>query len=247
VDYNISSTYDRELSFPHNIAILPRHPAHVMTPLLSSSGVTFSSSTEELGISKETAAILDDMRFLLISIIKQVDRPTGSQEWSKLKITATWTRDRISSLPSGNEPDSSLANDFVYKSCKTAALVYCRALTEHIPFSQACTILDLGQLWASMWRISLTRWKRIPGIFLWILLSGIQAAEATPYARFLKSMLKAVCTYLAVDYWDVADGACMGFVRLQRWLRNGGLEDDVDGKQDDGEKGRIDFLQIYEE
>lgn len=247
VDYNIASTYDREISFPHNVAILPPHPAHVMTPLLSSNGLTFSSSAEELGIRKETATILDDIRFLLLSTTKQVNRPTTAQERTKLKKTATWTRDRTSSLPSGNEPDSPLANDFVYKSCRTAALAYCRAITEHTPLSQACTTLDLSQLWTSMWHISLTRWKQIPGIFLWILLSGIQTAEVTPYGRFLKSMLKAVCTYLAVDYWDVVDGSGMGFVRLQRWLRYGRNEEDVDVREGNAEDGVAEFLHVYRE
>lgn len=57
------------------------------------------------------------------------------------------------------------------------------------------------------------------------MLSAIQAAEKTPYGRFLKSMVKGVMTYLAVDNWGVVDGAGMGFVRLQRWLRSGGFWD----------------------
>lgn len=69
----------------------------------------------------------------------------------------------------------------------------------------------------------------------------------TPYGRFIKSMLKAVCTYLAVDYWDVVDGAGMGFVRLQRWLRSGEIEEGVNVKEGNGENGVVDFLQIYGE
>lgn len=194
-----------------------------MTPLLSSRGVSFASNAEELGIGKETAVILDDIRFLLLAIIKQVDRPTTAQERAKLRITAIWTRDRISSLPSGNEPESPRANDFIYKSCRTAAQIYCRAIVERTPLSKACTLQDLDLLWESTWRISLTRWEEIPGIFLWILLSAIQGAEETPSGRFLKSMLTVVCTYMAVDYWDVVDGAAVGFVRLQRWLRGAGV------------------------
>jgi hypothetical protein len=68
--------------------------------------------------------------------------------------------------------------------------------------------------------VSLSRWKQLPGIFLWVLLSAIQAAEATPHGIFLKSMVKGVMTYLAVDHWDVVDAAGMGFVGLQRWLRS---------------------------
>jgi hypothetical protein len=29
--------------------------------------------------------------------------------------------------------------------------------------------------------------------------------------------------YMAVDHWDVVDGAAVGFVRLQRWLRSAGV------------------------
>ncbi len=61
-------------------------------------------------------------------------------------------------------------------------------------------------------------------------------------------MLKAVMTYMAVDYWDVVDGAGMGFVRLQRWLRsesygNGEEEEKVEAERE----GVMEFLHIYKE
>jgi hypothetical protein len=89
----------------------------------------------------------------------------------------------------------------------------------------------------------LSRWKQLPGVFLWILLGAIQAAETTPYGRFLKSMVKGVMTYLAVDHWDVVDAAGMGFVRLQRWLRSkdygGGGEEVIT------EAEKLEFLDVY--
>jgi hypothetical protein len=220
VDYNIATTYDREPSIPHNVRALPPHPAHVMAPLLSSSGVTFHDHQEELKISRETATILDNMRFLTLATIKTVDRPTTPQERLKHRKTALWTRDWLAALPTGNELNSHLSQDFLYQSCRAAAGIYSRAIIEHILLSKACKLQDLAQLWGSVWRVSLSRWKQIPGIFLWVLLSAIQAAEMTPYGRFLKSMVKGVMTYLAVDHWDVVDAAGMGFVKLQRWLRS---------------------------
>lgn len=192
-----------------------------MTPLVSSRGVSFAGSAEQLGISRETAALLDDMRFLLLATIRRADHQIDPKDRIKLNMTATWTRDRISSLPTGNEPDSLLANDFVYKSCRSAAMIYCRGITDHISLSIVCGMRDLDELWGSLGRVSLTRWKQTPGIFLWVLLSAIQGAEPTPYGRFLKSMLKGVTRYMSVDNWDLVDAACMGFVRLQRWLRAG--------------------------
>ncbi|KAE9362790.1 hypothetical protein N431DRAFT_490268 [Stipitochalara longipes BDJ] len=216
IDYNIASTYDREPLMPHNMVILPRHPAFVMTPLLSSGGVTFLAHQEELGISEVTASILDNTRFLILSTIKTIDRLTTPQDHSKLQRTAFWTRDWLTSLPTDRD------QDFVYQSCRVAAQIYCRAITEHTALSKECGVQDLTQLWGSLWRVSLTRWKQIPGIFLWILLSGLQTSEHTLYGRFLKSMIKGVMTYLAVEHWDVVDAASMGFVKLQRWLRKSG-------------------------
>ena len=70
-----------------------------------------------------------------------------------------------------------------------------------------------------MWRVTLTRWKQIPGIFVWVILAGNQAAQETPHGRFLKSMFKASTSYIALDYFEVVDAALMTYVRLQRWLR----------------------------
>jgi hypothetical protein len=41
---------------------------------------SYSDSTEELQIIKETALILDDVRFLIFSLVKQVDRELSEQD-----------------------------------------------------------------------------------------------------------------------------------------------------------------------
>lgn len=60
-------------------------------------------------------------------------------------------------------------------------------------------------------------------------------------------MLKAACTYMALDYWDVVDGSCMGFIRLQRWLRTGILPEEVQKGEGEGEVEMLDFLHVYKE
>lgn len=170
-----------------------------MTPSVSSRGVSFAASIEQLRISKETAAPLENMRFLLLATIRQVDRQVSFNDQIKLNTTATWTRGRTSSLPTGNEPNSHIANDFLYKSCRSPTMIYCRAIAEHPLISKACEMRELSNPWGDLSRMILTRWKQTPGIFLWVLLSVIQGAEPTPQGRFLKTMLKGVCTYMAVD------------------------------------------------
>jgi hypothetical protein len=190
------------------------------TPLLPSKD-RFSTYSDELNISIETAMILDDIRFLTSSITKLGRLDPLEQDLTKLLATSTWIRDRIHALPDCAGLLNPTSTDFIYRSCRLAALVYCKAIVEHIPLSQACTFEDLKSLWECMWRVTLTEWKKIPGIFIWIILSAHQAAQDTAYGRGLKSMLKTSSFYIALENWNVVDGALMTFVGLQRWLKKG--------------------------
>jgi hypothetical protein len=184
------------------------------TPFLPSKR-QFAGHSDVLGIGKETSIILDDMRFLLQAVISQVDAARDcfeSKDDGKLISTSIWIRDRIYCL-------SGPADDFIYQSARKAALVYCKAIVERISLSRACTLQDLSQLWTSMWRVPLSRWKKTPGIFIFILLSANQAAQDTAHGRFLKSMLKSASFYVALENWEVIDETLGAFVKLQRWLR----------------------------
>ena len=189
------------------------------TPLLPSSR-NFVTHIGSLGIGEETAAILDDIRFLLQAVIYQTDpdpEPLDVDDGGKLATTAKWVCDRITSL--GNPLDQTLSQDFIYQSCRKVALIYCQAIIERTPLSRSCTTQDLSQLWAAVWRITLTQWKKIPGIFIWILLSVNQAAQETQHGRLIKSLLKSASFYVALENWEVIDGSLAAFVKLQRWLK----------------------------
>jgi hypothetical protein len=208
------------------------------TPLLKSQD-KFSSVAVELKIADETASILDDMRFLIQAVIKQVHREPTALETLKLAKTSSWIRNRISKLPETTSGHP-LANDFLYKSCRIAALIYCKAIVERIPLSQACTLQDLNHLWVNMWRITLTRWKEIPGVFLFVILSANQAGQTTPHGRLLKSMFKASSSYMALDHWNIVDGALMSYMKLQKCLGDARVkEESLSGL------GAMEFLHVY--
>lgn len=226
-DYHIACSFDIEPSFnyhpslPLAQSVLQRSSLHLDNPLLRSSQ-KFAIHFECLGIGEETATILDDMRFLLQAVIYQADSDRDSldvNDEGKLAATSSWVCDRITSL--GEVPKQALNSDFIYQSCRKAASIYCKAISERSALSHACTIQDLSQLWASMWRVTLTQWKKIPGIFIWILLSVNQAAQDMPHGRLIKSLLKSSSFYIALENWEVVDETLEAFVKLQRWLREG--------------------------
>lgn len=190
------------------------------TPFLSSKE-RFSNNIKELNINKETAIILDDMRFLTLSVLRLEDSKPPQQDLTKFIATSTWIRDRIVTLPTISTPPNS-PSEFIYASTRLAAIIYCNAIASRTSLSQTCTMEDLNALWSTMWRVTLTQWKQIPGIFLWILLSANQAAQNTPHGRFLKSMIKTSSFYIALAEWPVVDGTFRAFSRLQRWLGRGG-------------------------
>jgi hypothetical protein len=159
------------------------------------------------------------MRFLLKATVHQLDGDVSELEIAKIASTSTWIQQRISDMPDGSQ--SPLVQDFIYKSCRIAALVYCNAIVSRIPLSKACSLTDLNQLWAIMWQVKLSRWKQIPGIFLFIMLATAPAAQHTPHGRFLKNMMKATALNMMLDSWDVVDQSMYTYVNLQRWLRRG--------------------------
>jgi hypothetical protein len=193
------------------------------TPFVPSS-TEFESVAEELQISQNTAIVLREMRFLITKVINQIDNEPSEKEKIKLKGTSAFTQNLISSLPDESEFDEPSAIDFVFKTCRIAALIYCKAIINRISLAKACTLIDLNNLWANMWHVKLSRWKQITGIFLFVILSAIPACQATPHGRFLKSIFKATSSYISLEYWDVVDGTLMSFVKLQRWLNNGTVE-----------------------
>lgn len=231
-----------DLNFPHNTATHVRYPAQISTPLIYSL-ISFTSIRTTLSISAETAQILDDMRLLLLTVIKAQDTPTPANN-ARIAQTAERVRSRVLALPDATNPASHLFADNIYKSTRTAAQIYIRAISTRTRLSQACTLHDLNTLWASMWRVSLTRWKQIPGIFLWILISGLQATQTTPHGRFLKSMYKAVVSYMAMEHFDVVDAALMGCVKVQRWLRDAHGDAEVKATQA-GDVEELAYLHNY--
>jgi hypothetical protein len=242
IDYQISCSYDIEVSFPHNTATYVSYPASLGTPLIYSL-VNFQSIHEKIGIAVETAKILDDSRYLTMAVLKHLENVEIDESRPKLSSIADMIQNRISKLPTGAELDSKVYNDNIYKSCRTAALIYTRAVLGHMPLSQACTMVDLQQLWSSMWRVTLKQWKLIPGIFLWVIVSALQAAQATPHGRFLKSMFKAASSYMAMEHFEVVDASLMNVVKVQRWLRASQTMKTV--KDSIGSGKRLDYLHNY--
>ncbi|TLD13953.1 uncharacterized protein PgNI_03468 [Pyricularia grisea] len=257
--------------------------AAYITPFVASSP-SFSACSDTLGFHPITASILDDMRFLISTVLEMPSRPSLA-ELNKLKSTASWTRDRIlrlhpdiprdgspqesdshpffASIPRGakldrkhsperdpatqgyssttgsgagvpglprrqtapattlaSEPPTDPPSDFIYQVVRQTALVYCRAAaatTTSTPFGMIGP-QDLAQLWTAIRRVPLARWRRILGVFGWVLAALAPSARGTPHDRLAKSLFTIWGVQMALDDWAAASAALHGALRLQAWL-----------------------------
>jgi hypothetical protein len=209
---------------------LASYPASLDSPLLQSN-IRFADIHETLSISKAAADILDDMRFLTSCVVALSADGNNAVETVKCLTTARWVYDRVSALPSimSQTSPSHLLGDFIYECCRIAAVVYSSAILNRVPLSKACSMLDQQMFWANTPRITLTKWKSISGIYLWLCLVFCPAAEFTPYGGFLKSMVSTTITYITLADWGVMIGCLEAFLRVQRWLKKVDERKRIDG------------------
>jgi hypothetical protein len=224
-DYNVSSSNNTNPKFVHHVTKPTSTPITLDSPLLNSPQ-QFKNHTDELLISGETSQILDDMRFIISSILDLPDirSPYYTQSHAKLRAASDWSLSRISALPESilKFRGQATKNDCIYSSIRFAALIYLKAISKRVPLAQACQGPEMRLLFSAMWKVTLTEWRHIPGIFIWILLATIEAARYAPQGRLLKSMLKTASFHLAAcgeNGWEIVDAMLNRFANLQKWLR----------------------------
>jgi hypothetical protein len=196
------------------IPTLESYPLQLDSPLLKSA-IHFVDTAKALEISIEAARVLDDMRFLTTSILYLNENGDSEAEKAKLMTTVQWIHEQLVS-PASCDPE--VANDFMYQTLRTAGIIYSTAILTRTALSRACTAELLQQLWMTMWRVPLSRWKKIPGIFLWVIVVVNAYARDKPEARFLKGLMPPAIVAIGLLDWDAAMATLDCFLAVQRWL-----------------------------
>lgn len=84
-------------NFGHREPVKPHFKLKFSSPFLPGS-FDFSARANAMNIHPMTASILDDMQFLITTVL-ELSESHSDQEVKKLQSTATWIHDRISKLP----------------------------------------------------------------------------------------------------------------------------------------------------
>ncbi|KAH7355321.1 hypothetical protein BKA65DRAFT_498137 [Rhexocercosporidium sp. MPI-PUGE-AT-0058] len=218
-DYQIACTYECELFLETNVRAQPApalasFPLELDNPILRSH-IPFIDTITVQNNSIETARILDDARLLTISVLALLENDFPLSTRDKILAGIHSIHQRLISSPDAN---TFLPEDFLSRACRAAAIIYSSAIITKTPLSMACTPHMLQDLWVTMWRVPLPRWKQIPGIFLWILLVANPFARDKPEGRFFKALTPATIMAMGLIDGETVMATLKGFMAVQRWL-----------------------------
>jgi hypothetical protein len=183
-------------------------------PLISSP-TTFAQIRETLNLSLATAEILDNVRFLTLSITSSDQQPSTS----KIQSTASWIHQRLEVIPIPTIPEPS-ERELILTILRTTALTFTHCISTLSPFTNAYTPSALSSLLSQISSIPLNRWKRIPGIFLWVLLVACPSAGNVDevQGRWLKKKMAVTGMTIGMSDFGLAIGGLRGFWKVQRWI-----------------------------
>jgi hypothetical protein len=234
-DYMLSCSFERDLYLvqPQDSFIIPSsvsYPESYSTPLFASD-TKFRDIHRSLGLSPEIASILDDVRFLTTAILStstsEQSPPDSTTPGSSKAIqnTALWIYENLNLLPITTS-DESATTDIIYETIKISAVVYTSAIASLVPFSLAYTPELRAKLYQNLRRVDLSSWKKIPGIFLWVLFVACPGSGSDIQSRSLRKTASLTAIYIGFRALALSHWCLRRLWGVQRWIVNGGDEAD---------------------
>ena len=193
---------------------VPASYAEALKCPLIASPTTFKQSFETLRLSMATAEILDDIRFLTFSITSS----DAQLSTSKIQSTASWLHKQLESVPVLIKTQRIPGDDLILDIIRTTALIYTNCIATLTPFTNAYTPSALQSILSKISTVGLSRWKEIPGTFLWILLVACPSSGNDLQGRFLKKKMAVTGMTIGMEDFGLAIGFLRAFWKVQRWV-----------------------------
>jgi hypothetical protein len=188
------------------------------------SGTSFVDKVDVWKIHHITAVVLDQISLLTAQTRVSVFNDPSDLEYPQLMLAITRAHAWISALPSAYEPDHPTTDDFIYEAVRLTAVIYCRALLHHTPLSQTITNEEVDATLEAISHISLSRWKDIPGVWLFILLvvnSGTKFCREGQLSR----ALARICSFsIGLPDWQTFVNLIESFCAVQKWINIHGTQ-----------------------
>ncbi|KAH6691052.1 hypothetical protein EV126DRAFT_96574 [Verticillium dahliae] len=236
-DYEISCCFETELYLQSNDPVLLEEipiptswPDGFDCPLIRSN-VSFDGVRAKLGLTEAGARILDDVRFLTTSITEADGGPASIR---KIQSTASWIYSRLSNI-SGKEggqgeketevadvADMASEAERIEEAVRLAGLIYSWSISSMAQISQFKDGKTLERAYKAMRAVNLTRWKDMPGIFLWIMLVAAPSTKQDTRGRFIRRKMAVAGLSIGFESFGVGISYLRAFWLVQRWIARQG-------------------------
>ncbi|KAH8594201.1 hypothetical protein B0O99DRAFT_687841 [Bisporella sp. PMI_857] len=231
-DYQLACSFDQDLvllkpqAYKRNAQPLPvPYPEAFNSPLLDFS-TPFVDIRQRWGLDSAAAEILDAVRDLTVTILSSslTDSEISTQD-ILTKAHSIHAR-LLTSYQSPNSSSSTTETSLITTTVHFAALTYVTSISTLTPLSSleppaylsSPTIQQMFH--TTICAVSLSRWKQLPGIFLWILLVISPSCRNTRLEWFAKSKMTVTALLMSLEDFDIARSCLDSFWRVGAWVRN---------------------------
>jgi hypothetical protein len=191
------------------------------SPLYLSSG-SFADKGSEIGLHAITVQILDDLTLVLNGIRSIIHEENSKSRRSNILQTAIVIQERILSLRSANEANHPTTKDYIYETCRLAALIYLRAIINHTQFSKAWYPEELKDMFSAILLTPMHYWKPLSGVWVFAILSINPLKEELYPGALFKFFLKTSSFHIAAWDWQCWVNIMETYMALQKWIRTPG-------------------------
>ena len=99
-----------------------------------------------------------------------------------------------------------------------AGLIYSWSIMKLSPISHFDQSSVREQLFSQITEVGLSRWKEIPGVFLWVLLVACPGSKNNLQGRFLRRKMAVAGMGIGLEDFNLAISYLRAFWLVQRWV-----------------------------
>ncbi|KAK0101436.1 hypothetical protein ONS95_006609 [Cadophora gregata] len=186
----------------------------------------FADLGSKLGLDDLSTKILDDVRFLTLSLL---NAESSAEQLVKIRATAEWLYTRLSSsiLPPLTPP--SLISNALSHMIHLTAKVFTSSIKNMTPLSDSFTSSMHEEFHSFLALIPKTLWKDLPGIWYWILLvicpsgekMGQRSLVAAGRAKWFRRRMAVAGTAIAFADFGLGTLMVQRFWLVQQWIESG--------------------------
>ncbi|KAF8848998.1 hypothetical protein BDZ45DRAFT_248662 [Acephala macrosclerotiorum] len=226
-DFELACCFERDLLLvdpvmaTHMPLPIPPTYAEILRSPLLAYHETFRHDRMLLGLSAEAAETLDDVRFLTLSITSA----SSASSTTKIQSTASWLHKQLSSSPPLDSATPPTTTTIITSAVRLIATLYILSISTLTPLSQLWTPSLLNEFYTYLFFISMSQWKQIPGIFLWIMLvasTGGEKDEKEERKKWMWRKMAVAGMQIGMEDFGVSIGCLRSFWRVQRWAEEEG-------------------------